>query len=162
MCVGAGGNDGTVRLSDVIPDDPDGNPIVHCVVFNMMIDWPFLLDEIPALRRLTGEQLTVIYGEGSLYGAPPPASLLYVPPLPPYGSHHSKGFLVWRQSLTTGRLSLRVVVTTANFIHSDVCAKSNGLCTFLVPDFEEGGSSAASSSSTQVVCKVVSRCVLSK
>ena len=71
-----------------------------------------------------------------------------VPPLPPYGSHHSKGFLVWRQSLTTGRLSLRVVVTTANFIHSDVCAKSNGLCTFLVPDFEEGGSSAASSSST--------------
>ena len=35
----------------------------RAVVFNMMVDWAFLVDQVPALRKLKGDRLTVIHGE---------------------------------------------------------------------------------------------------
>ena len=140
--VGNGGNDGTVTLADIVKDDPT-DTIVQACLFNMMIDWPFLLEEVPALGRIPGDRLTVISGQGMLYGNLPPASLCYFPALPQYGNHHSKGMLIWRQD-QSGDKTLTVVVTTANFIHSDIKVKSNGVWYAKVPAKDEARSASQS------------------
>ena len=116
-------NDDSVTLREIIPAEG----IERAVVLAMMIDWEFLRQEVPALSQL--EDLTVIHDHGKLLCTQnlPPSALCYEPPVPAYGTHHSKGFLLWYRDSTTGTRSLRVVITTANLLYSDIHAKTNGV-----------------------------------
>jgi hypothetical protein len=116
-------NDDSVTLREIIPAEG----IERAVVLAMMIDWEFLRQEVPALSQL--EDLTVIHDHGKLLCTQnlPPSARCYEPPVPAYGTHHSKGFLLWYRDSTTGTRSLRVVITTANLLYSDIHAKTNGV-----------------------------------
>jgi hypothetical protein len=116
-------NEASVTLRELAPE----KGCLRAVVFSMMIDWEFLRQEVPALSQV--EDLTVIYTEGELKCTQnlPPWARRYEPPVPKFGVHHSKGFLLWYRDPATGTRSLRVVITTANFLYSDIHAKTNGV-----------------------------------
>ena len=107
------------------------------VIFNYIIDFDYLLDTIPELVSIPN--VTVFYGSGS--GSPhywkqmnPQIHLQQLVPSDPpnsatnplgfkihYGVHHTKMFLV---GLADG--TLRVIIHTANLMHSDVSLKTQG------------------------------------
>jgi len=142
--VSAEGNREATTLGALVPDN---GRLIGAVVFNMMIDFDFLCNEIPALRRLRGEQLTIISGRDQLVGNIPEGVHVHYPPLPEYGSHHSKGLLCYYEGGDKGRGTRDgphcvFVVCTANFLHVDVRMKTNGVWAAVAP--MKGATSASS------------------
>mmetsp|Transcript_39873 Transcript_39873/g.51386 ORF Transcript_39873/g.51386 Transcript_39873/m.51386 type:complete len:610 (+) Transcript_39873:100-1929(+) len=156
-------NHNCISLKSLIPNN---KRLTSIVIFNMMIDWDCLVEEIPALGQLSGNQITIIHGEGMLNSARglPHGVKLHSPPLPDYGSHHSKGMLCFfhpssHSSSTSSCVDcgsstctipstayLAVIITTANFIHSDLKLKTNGVWSTILP--KKSSSSRSSSSSS--------------
>ena len=132
----AEGNREATTLGALVPDN---GRLIGAVVFNMMIDFDFLCHEIPALRRLRGDQLTIISGREQLVGSIPGGVHVHYPPLPEYGSHHSKGLLCYYEGGEKESQGARdgphcvFVVCTANFLHVDVRMKTNGIWAVAAP-----------------------------
>jgi hypothetical protein len=53
-------HDENITFGELVPDD---SRLREAVVFNMMIDWQMLTQEVPALNKLAPEKLTIIYGD---------------------------------------------------------------------------------------------------
>ena len=134
VAVGDDGNKGAVTLEELVPNTGD---LVEAVVFSMMIDFDYLLSQVPALGSLRGEQLTVISGNGQLAGRLPANTSIHYPHLPDYGSHHSKGVVAYYRDRCI------IVITTANFLHVDIECKTNGVWSAVAPS--KTSSSAPSS-----------------
>jgi tyrosyl-DNA phosphodiesterase-1 len=115
------------------------------IICNYMIDFEFLLHEIPEL--LTIPQITLFYGHETnpeylmqwkqatfvdarlLRPSDPPRSLHN--PLPfriPYGVHHSKIIVFGYREETTQQEKLRLIIHTANLLERDIHRKIQGAC----------------------------------
>lgn len=123
-------------LGSTLGDFVTAHPVAiqWALVSNYMIDLRWLLSACPAL--VTVPKVVIVHGESgaralaihhdiSTAGMQGRA-LTHRPPLPPYGTHHSKAFLL---RYSTG---LRVIICTANFLYCDCNNKSQGL---FVQDF---------------------------
>ncbi|CAI5977684.1 unnamed protein product [Closterium sp. NIES-65] len=104
----------------------NGEPLEWAIICNYMVDLEWLIQECPVL--LTVPRVVLMHGERSDTAAAamqamlPPSFHLHRPPLPlPFGTHHTKAFLLGR------RASLSVIIHTANLIAVDWHFKSQGL-----------------------------------
>ncbi len=135
---------------------------IHCMILcNYMIDFEFLLHEIPEL--LTIPQVTLFYGHETnpeylmqwkqvtsvdarlLRPSDPPQSSHN--PLPfriPYGVHHSKIILFGYREEATQQGKLRLIIHTANLLERDIHRKIQGAC---IQDFPLKTTQSSSSSS---------------
>ncbi|CAM9782733.1 unnamed protein product [Phaeothamnion confervicola] len=91
---------------------------------NYEVHLPWLLHVCPRLRR-PDVRVDVVHGQRQPPSLPPgepplPNLRLYKPPLPPYGTHHSK------MALLLFETGIRVCVVTANFVPGDWLLKSEG------------------------------------
>jgi tyrosyl-DNA phosphodiesterase-1 len=106
------------------------------LVSNFMVDLPWLISAAPALAAPAAvlERLILCHGEkgaearAGLAAAAAAAGLggrfvAHTPPVPPYGTHHSKAFFLKYPA------GLRVCVHTANAIYLDFNLKSQGAFT---------------------------------
>ncbi|GAX84131.1 hypothetical protein CEUSTIGMA_g11554.t1 [Chlamydomonas eustigma] len=132
-----------VHLSDLVV-----GPIKMAVVSNMMVDMAWLLDACPAL--IASQEMVVVHGgsgqavdhmqETLAFAGILDRCTIHAPPLPiSYGTHHSKFMILWYDRPVTARGmhatddsrdypgGIRVIVHTANYIHSDCTNKTQGI-----------------------------------
>lgn len=98
-------------------------------VSNYMIDMPWMASAYPDL--LFSDHIVIVHGNpaqtqeitGSLglYGLEKDQFYVHAPPVPPYGTHHSKAFML---QYATG---LRMIIHTANMVYPDVNNKSQAV-----------------------------------
>ena len=104
-------------------------PIQLALISNYMVDFTWLLSACPALNAVPS--VVLVHGESGasamaihraiLAAGMAGRAVTHTPPLPPYGTHHSKAFLL---QYSTG---LRVIVHTANLLYCDTNNKTQGL-----------------------------------
>lgn len=133
-------------------DAVTGPGMKWALVSNYMLDFPWLLSACPDLQ--TVPRLLIVHGEKgdralAIHRAITEAGMLgraltHAPPLPPYGTHHSKAFFVQYET------GLRVIIHTANLLYCDANNKSQGV---YMQDFplKDGESPASSSFETDLL-----------
>jgi tyrosyl-DNA phosphodiesterase 1 len=105
-------------------------PMLWALVSDFMIDMPWLFSACPDLIRIPS--LLIVHGESGSKAMAIQRSCItagltggrfttHMPPLPPYGTHHSKAFFI---QYATG---LRVIIHTANLLYCDCSNKTQGL-----------------------------------
>ncbi|KAJ9520497.1 hypothetical protein QJQ45_000268 [Haematococcus lacustris] len=107
-------------------------PMQLVLAMNYMVDIAWLLSACPDL--VAAQQLVLCTGDAraqanaaylQALGLGPERCLCHSPPLPlSWGTHHTKALIIQYQE------GLRVVVSTANFIHCDCTAKTQGMWDF--------------------------------
>lgn len=114
-------NRGCASLADVI-----SGPVRWAVAMNYMVDGAYLAAACPSLFRIP--RVVWIHGQDDIssYTPRPSGWTLHKPPVPPYGTHHTKAFLL---VYPTG---VRVCLHTANLIERDLTVMSNA---FWAQDF---------------------------
>ncbi len=115
-----------VALRDLFvrPGSAAQQPLQQCVVGNYMIDLSWLMHELPQLFLTP---CFVFHGErdvnthATMCSLAPPSFSINRVHVPPFGTHHSKFFLLFYSCC------LRVVILTANLIPVDWAHKSQGV-----------------------------------